>query len=94
MDPAFTLNYETKFTGRRGEPGGRRRGTEQMMPGPDVERTHPLGLAGLAFEAEVYLRQRRISLRLRLPFEFPQGGELVEPRPEGLFLRPLSEELR
>jgi hypothetical protein len=47
--------------------------TEQVMPGPDVERTHPLGLAGLAFEA--HLRQRRISLRLRL-------------RPEGLSLRP------
>ena len=77
MDPAFTLNYETKFTGRRGEPGGRRRMTEHVMPGPGVGRTHPLGLAGLVFEA--YLRQRRISLRLRL-------------RPEGLSLRLLSEE--
>jgi hypothetical protein len=42
---------------------------EQVMPGPDVGRTHPLGLAGPAFEAEIY--------RLR---------------PEGLPLRPLSEE--
>jgi hypothetical protein len=66
--------------------------TEQVMPSPDVGRTHPLGLAGPAFEAEVYLRQRRISLRLRLPFESPQGGELVELRPEGLSLRPFSKE--
>ena len=43
----------------------------------------------IIIEAEVYLRQRRISLRLRLLFDLPQGGEqVVEPRPEGLPLRP------
>jgi hypothetical protein len=39
-------------------------------------------VGGLAFEAEVY----------RLPFDFSQGGEHVEPQPEGLSLRPFSEE--
>jgi hypothetical protein len=63
------------------KPGGRGRMTKQRMPGPDVGRTHPLGLAGPAFEAQVY----------RLPFECLQDGELVEPRPERLSLRPSSE---
>jgi hypothetical protein len=75
MNPALTLNHEMKLPGRRGKPGGRRRITEQMMPGPAVGRTQPSGLAGLAVEAEAHLRQRRISLRLRL-------------RPEGLPLCP------
>jgi hypothetical protein len=69
MNSASTLNCETKFAARRGEPGGRSRMTGQVMPGPDVGRTRPSGLAGLAFEAEVY--------RLR---------------PEGLSLRPFTEE--
>jgi hypothetical protein len=81
MNPAVTLN-QMKLSGRRGKSGGRRRMTEQVKPGPDVGRPAPSRLAGLPFEAEVY----------RLPFEFPQGGELVEPRPEGLPLRPFSGE--
>jgi len=52
MNPAFTFNQEMKFAGRGGEPGGRRRTTEQLVPGPDVGRAHPLGLLGLAIEAE------------------------------------------
>ena len=48
---------------------------------PNRWHNHPSGLAGLAFEAEFYLRQRRISLRLRLRLEgspfWPSFGEMV-----------------
>jgi hypothetical protein len=38
--------------------------TVQVMPGPDVGRTHALGLAGPAFEAEIYrLQPEGLSLR-------------------------------
>jgi len=64
MNPALPLNHETKIAGRRGEPGGHRRMAVQVMPGPEGGRTHPSGLAGPAFEAQVYrLRPEGLSLR-------------------------------
>ncbi len=46
-------------------------GTWKLQAGPNSGSEHPKGLARAALEVEAYLRQRRISLRLRL-------------RPEGL----------
>jgi hypothetical protein len=64
MNHGLTLTYETEVAGRRGEPGGRRRRNERVMPGPDAGRARPSGLAGPAFEAEVYrLRSEGLSLR-------------------------------
>jgi hypothetical protein len=45
--------------------------TVQVVAGLDARRAHPLGLAGPAFETEVY----------RLPFESLRAVSLVGPRP-------------
>jgi len=69
MNSAFTLNHETNLPGQKGEPGGRRRMTVQVMPGPAVRITTLRGWRGWPFVAQAHLRQRRISLRLRLRLE-------------------------
>jgi hypothetical protein len=59
----FTRNYDAKYAGRRGRPGERRPIGVQMMPRPNIGRTHPTGMAGPAVEAEAYRRPEGLPLR-------------------------------
>ena len=63
---------------RRDELEGRRRKDAEVPAGPNQGSKHAKGLARAALKAPPYLRQRRISLRLRLR---PEGSFLLEGQP-------------
>ena len=62
----LTLEYEN--TQRRGKPGGRRRRTVKVLPGPDRWNGHPWRLARAALEPEAH-RLRPEGLSLSTTFE-------------------------
>jgi hypothetical protein len=61
MKNCFTLEHEN--TRRRAKPGGRRRGTVEVLPGPDCWNEHPWRLVRVALEPEANrLRPEGLSL--------------------------------
>jgi hypothetical protein len=59
----LTLEYEN--TQRRGKPGGRRRRTVKVLPGPGCWNGHPWRLSRAALEPEAHRLRRPEGLSLR-----------------------------
>ena len=69
-----SVGYLSGGRTKRGSPKGARlqaadAGTRRLRSGPDRGSSHSKGPARVALKALTYLRQRRISLRLRLRLE-------------------------